>query len=183
MSSPDLSTALLLIVDMQPRFLAAVSDEDEVVRRCALALGAARFFDLPTALTEQVPDKLGATHPDLAALAPDERIFPKTAFSAFGCAKVGALIDELETNHLLLAGIETPICVYQTALAARERDMQVTVLSDAVGARRPEDGRTALEFLSRIGCHVLPTESVFYSLIADAGHPAFREFTQLVKEA
>ena len=84
-------------------------------------------------------------------------------------------------EHLLICGLETQICVYQTALDALRAGLHVTILSDAVGARRPADAAVCLDALGRAGAHVLPGETVFYALLGDVQHPFFKTYTQLVK--
>lgn len=178
----DLEDTLLLCVDMQPKFVAAVVAGHEVRRRCEFAVAAANGLGLSVAFTEQVPQKLGATSPELIDLAPRAPVWPKNTFSALADDGIrDALLRQRDVQHILLCGIETPICVYQTAIAALADDLQVTVLSDAVGARRPDDARVCLEALARAGAHVLPSETVFYALLREVGHPFFRAFTQLVK--
>ena len=173
---------LLLCVDMQPKFIAAVNGGARVQRRCEFAVAAAGGLGLPVAFTEQVPLKLGHTAAELLALAPRASVWGKTTFSALADTVIReALVTERNIKHVLLCGIETPICVYQTAIAAVAEGMQVTILSDAVGARRAEDARTCLDALSAGGVHVLPSETVFYSLLRDVSHPFFREYTKLVK--
>ncbi|WP_221028918.1 isochorismatase family protein [Actomonas aquatica] len=173
--------ALLLCLDMQGPFVGAVEGPAEVTRRCALALRAARGVGIATVLTEQAPEKLGPTIPEIASAAGDAPVLTKSTFSALATPAVAELIEELEIEHLLICGIETSICVYQTALEALNRDLAVTVLSDAVSARRPADAATALTALRGHGVHVLPLESVFYALLHDTSHPFFKSFTQLVK--
>jgi nicotinamidase-related amidase len=182
-SSPAIpDDTLLLCVDMQPVFIGVIEDGASVLNRCALAVAAAAGMGLPVAFTEQVPQKLGPTAPELIGLAPGAPVWGKTAFSALGDEAVRkALLDERGIRHLLLCGIETPVCVYQTAIAALAAGVEVTVLSDAVGARRPDDARTCLAALARSGAHVLPAETLFYSLLRDVSHPFFRAYTQLVK--
>jgi nicotinamidase-related amidase len=173
---------LLLCVDMQPKFIAAVVDGFEVRRRCEFAVAAASGLGIPVAFTEQVPHKLGSTAPELAEFAPRAAVWPKNTFSALADDGIrDALLRQRDVQHLILCGIETPVCIYQTAIAALADDMQVTVLSDAVGARRTEDARACLAALVRSGAHVLPGETVFYALLHDVGHPFFRTFTELVK--
>ncbi len=172
---------LLLCVDMQPRFLSAMNGSFRVQRRCEFAVAAAHGLGLPVAFTEQVPEKLGGTAPALLALAPHAAVRGKSTFSALADAAIRADVTERGYRHLLLCGIETPICVYQTAVDALASDLQVTVLSDAVGARRPDDARDCLAALARLGAHVLPAETVFYALLRDVTHPFFRSYTQLVR--
>ena len=173
---------LLLCVDMQPRFIAAVQDAARIRRRCEFAVAAAVGIGVPVAFTEQVPHKLGGTAPELIELAPQAATWGKNTFSALADEGIrDAVLRQRHVEHILLCGIETPVCIYQTAITALAEGLQVTVLSDAVGARREEDARTCLAALKHAGVHVLPAETIFYSLLHDAGHPYFRGYTQLVK--
>lgn len=176
------SDLLLLAIDLQPGLLATMDPAGLLARDCRFALAAAVGLGLPVAFTEQVPAKLGATPAALRAAAPSAPVWAKQSFSALGDDKIrAALLGPEGPRHLLLAGIETPICVYQTAIEALRADLTVTVLTDCVGARRPADAAAALDALARLGCHLLPAETVFYSLVQDAGHPFFRGLTALVK--
>jgi nicotinamidase-related amidase len=173
---------LLLCVDMQPVFIRAITDGPRIERRCAFAIAAAVGIGVPVAFTEQVPQKLGNTSPDLLDLAPQASVWGKLAFSALGDDGVcDAILRQRDVQHLLLCGLETPVCVYQTAMAAIREDLQVTVLSDAVGARRADDARDCLAALRHAGAQILPAETVFYALLHDVNHPFFRAYTQLVK--
>ena len=181
-STPTNPTAtLLLCIDMQPVFLKAIADGALVQRRCAFALAAAHGLGLPVIFTEQVPQKLGGTAPELRALAPAAPALGKTSFSALTDAAIQAAVTDSAAAHLLLCGIETPICVYQTTLDALRSGLQVTILADAGGARRPQDAQCCLSALVSAGAHVLPAETVFYALLASVQHPFFKTYTQLVK--
>lgn len=174
--------AFLLCIDMQPVFVNAIADGMSVQRRCEFAIAAAVGIGLSVAYTEQVPQKLGNTAQPLLDRAPLAPVWSKDTFSALGDAGVrDALMRHRDVQHLILCGIETPVCIYQTAIAALAASMHVTVLSDAVGCRRKDDGAAALAALAREGVHVLPSETVFYALLRDVHHPFFRPYTQLVK--
>lgn len=181
MTPPPPEDLLLLCLDLQPVFIRAMTDGAAVQRRCAFALQAATGLGLPVVFTEQVPAKLGGTAPELLALAPQAAVHAKDTFSAFGDERIRADLAARGTGHVLLCGLETPVCVYQTALAALGAGLQVTLLSDCVGARRPDDARVCLDALVRAGVHVLPSESVFYALLQGVSHPFFKTYTQLVK--
>lgn len=173
---------MLVCVDMQPVFIRAVANGEVVQRRCEFAVAAARGLGLPVLFTEQVPAKLGATAPTLRALAPDARVFGKKTFSALADESIrAAILEDSAIEHLLLCGIETSVCIYQTAIAALGQGLAVTILSDAVGARRSDDARVCLEALARSGAHILPSETVFYALLHDVDHAFFKPYTQLVK--
>jgi hypothetical protein len=163
-------------------FMRAIAEGGRVQRRCAFAIAAAVGIGVPVGFSEQVPQKLGGTAPELLALAPHASVWPKITFSAMADEGIrDALLRQRNVQHLIVCGIETPVCVYQTAMAALAEDMHVTVLSDAVGARRPDDAAACLAALARGGAHVLPAETVFYALLHEVSHPFFRAYTQLVK--
>ncbi|WP_309387168.1 isochorismatase family protein [Cerasicoccus frondis] len=179
---PPLPVALLL-VDWQSAFINVMPDGPAAARRAVLAAGAAQLLNIPVAITEHVPEKLGATRPMVREAAPEAPIFSKTAFSGLGAEGIITWLKDRNVQHLLLTGLETSICIYQTAVQAMAEQFDVTLLSDAVVQRRNEDRGPALETLRHAGAHILPTETVFYSLFGDSTHPRFREFTQLVKAA
>lgn len=173
---------MLICIDMQPVFVRVVAEGDRVQRRCEFAIAAARGLGLPILFTEQVPEKLGATAPELTTLAPTSVALGKKTFSALANPAIReAITQRHHAEHLLICGIETPVCVYQTVIAAIAAGLEVTILSDAVGARRPDDARICLDALARSGAHILPAETVFYSLLHDVTHPFFKAYTQLVK--
>ena len=184
-AQPDnqvLPTALL-VLDMQEAFLKSIAGAHALIDRCRFAAEAALLLKMTILYTEQVSEKLGPVIGELKALVPDARVFGKTDFSALQADGLLTCLCDEGIEHLLISGLETPICVYQTSLEAVEKGLSVTVLEDCVGCRRPEDGRSALGFLrTRTGCHVLPSETVFYSILNGADHPQFREFTSLVKK-
>lgn len=173
--------AALLAVDLQDTLLGMLprAAAAELGARAGLAISAASALGIPVLFTEQVPAKLGSTSAALRKLAPAASVFAKNTFSA-----APVVLDALRDNqieHVLLIGLETPICVYQSALGLIAEGFQVTVLSDAIGARRADDHAACLAALRHAGVHVLPTETVLYALLHDAGHPLFRTIVGLVK--
>ena len=176
------SGALLLCVDMQPVFLDEIADAKRILSRTAFSLEAARILGLNIAFTEQVPQKLGSTVPELLKLAPKAHQFGKSTFSALADDGIRDALRSLNVEHLILCGIETPICIYQTALDAIDNHFQVTILTDATGGRRPDDAAPCFDSLIRAGAYVLPSETVFYSILAGAHHPAFKTFNEAVKK-
>ncbi len=174
----------LLIIDFQDVFLKAMPDRERLLKRIRFALQAAELLGVSVAVTEQLPEKLGATTAELSELwDPNTPVFDKSAFSAMEADGLHRWIEANQIDHILIAGIETSICVYQTAIQALGEDIGVTLLSDCISERRPEDRAPVLEQLLAMDAHVLPSETIFYSLLGSAEHPKFREFTKLVKEA
>lgn len=183
MSDPTQHLGLLLI-DFQEVFLKALPDRERLLRRTRFALQAAELLGVCVAATEQLPEKLGATTDVLRSVwGPNTPVFEKSAFSALGAEGLHRWVEANQIDHLLLAGIESSICVYQTAVQALGEEIGVTLLADCISERRPEDRAPVLGQLLAMDAHVLPSETIFYSLLGDAGHPKFRTFTRLVKEA
>mgnify|MGYP001557386603 CR=1 FL=1 len=173
---------LLLCVDLQPIFIGVMSAPDQLVRRVSFAIEAAQGLNLPVVFTEQVPQKLGGTTPELLALVPQPTVLGKTAFSALGDATIRSALQQRTVQHLVICGLETPVCVYQTAVDALAAGYTVTVLSDAVSSRRENDAQVVLAALRHLGVKVLPAETFFYVQLGDAKHPFFKTYTQLVKK-
>ena len=182
MSNPSKHLGLLLI-DFQDVFLKEIPDRERLLKRSTFALKAAELLGVSVAVTEQIPGKLGATTEAISDYwEVNTPVFDKSAFSAFEAEGLQRWIESKQIDHLLLAGIETSICVYQTALQALGADIGVTVLSDCISERRLEDRAPVLEQLLSMDAHILPSETIFYSLIGSAEHPQFHEFNELVKK-
>jgi len=174
----------LLCIDMQDAFLNAIPDREALLRRCRFTIEAAKLLGVSVAATEQLPEKLGATHAELAERWPENTpVFPKSDFSALEAEGLHRWIEANQIDHLLLIGIEVPVCIYQTAVQALGDDLGVTLLSDCVSQRRPEDREAVFQQLLAMEAHILPAETIFYSLLGSADHPYFREYTKLVKAA
>ena len=172
----------LLVLDVQDVFLGVCANVDNFTLRTRFCVEVALLFNFPTLITEQRPEVLGTTTEKLAELATNTETVTKTGFSAFTEPATQTWIDKYSIHHILVIGLETPICVYQTALDAINQEIDVTLLSDAITCRRPSDAEVALAALRIHGAHVLPSETVFYSILRDSKHPLFKEFTRLVKK-
>jgi nicotinamidase-related amidase len=174
----------LLLIDFQEIFLKAMPDRERLLKRTTFALKAAELLGVSVAATEQLPEKLGATTEVLSDIwNANTPTFGKSAFSGLEAEGIQRWIEANQIEHILIAGIETSICVYQTAIQALGEDIGVTLLSDCISERRSEDRAPVLEQLLAMDAHVLPCETIFYSLLGSAEHPQFKAFTQLVKEA
>jgi nicotinamidase-related amidase len=180
---PSPASTLLLCLDMQPVFIRAVAGGSQVLRRCQFAVASAAGLGIPVAFTEQVPGRLGATDPALLSLVSEPEVHAKDSFSALPPGEENpGVVAGRGIKRLLVCGLETPVCVYQTAVDALGLGFDVTVLSDCVGARREADARTCLAALALAGAAILPAETVYYSILAGATHPFFRAYTELVKK-
>jgi nicotinamidase-related amidase len=166
----------LLVIDVQEKLLPAVRHPDALVRNVAFLLDAAKLLGVPALATEQYPRGLGPTVPELAGRLPVERP-AKTAFSCAGVADLPAA-----RSQVLLAGMETHVCVLQTGLDLLARGRGVWVAVDAVADRFRLDHDLALRRLERAGATLTTCETAVFEWLADAAHPRFRDVSRLIQD-
>ena len=171
------STSLLAVIDVQERLLAAMPDAERVVARCTRLAEAAALMDVRAVLTEQYPQGLGPTRPALAAKLPAPAA--KMTFSCCGCSAFDAALVP-DVTSVVLAGLETHVCVTQTALDLLARGLAVFVAVDAVASRHVIDHEVALRRLEGAGAVPTTTEAVLFEWCRSADHPRFREVRALV---
>jgi nicotinamidase-related amidase len=173
----DPASTLLAVIDIQERLAAVVPDCDRLIQRTVRLAKAAEILGVRRALTEQYPKGLGPTVPDLVACMPAAE--EKIAFSAAGCGCL-AVAPAAGCESVVLAGLETHICILQTALELLERGVRVFVAVDAVGSRYAIDHETALRRLELAGVVPVTTESLLFEWCRGADHARFREVRNLV---
>lgn len=177
----DADKSVLLLVDVQPTFLGAILDADRVARRAEFLARSAAALGIPVFATEQNPERMGGT---LDALLPFAAEPPagKMAFSCSGCEMFGHEFGSgRPPRHVILAGIETHICVTQTALELLAAGHVPFVAADAVGSRSQDRHELGLRRVETAGAIVAHSESVVYEWMRGADHPKFREVLGLVK--
>jgi nicotinamidase-related amidase len=166
--------ASLMVVDVQEGFR-AYDTFDEVARACAKLIEAARILDIPRLVSEQYPKGLGPSAPELGL--DGETVIEKTVFSAVRADGFGLN----GRDQVVVCGIETHVCVSQTAHDLLQRGIEVHVPADAVGSRHELDYRWGLERLDRAGAVVTTVESVLFELLGRAGTPEFKQVQALIK--
>lgn len=178
---PTCRSSVLIVVDLQPTFLKAIPDEAAIRHRTEFLARIGKLLDVPVWATEQNVGRMGGTDPELAncLTAP---AFPKMAFSCRECAGLASALAESGRNQAVLVGIETHICVSQTAHHFLERGLSVAVCADAVGARTEDRHHLGLERMRQAGAAIVHTESIAYEWLQTAEHPRFREALALVKQ-
>ena len=176
------STFGFVLIDAQDSILAKIQKKGSFLQSIIIVIQASRIFNLPLLVTEQVPHKLGKTSKSLLPYLEGINRFAKSTFSIFGSSKFVAHLETLKIRHLILLGVETPICVYLSAIEALKAGYEVTILSDCVGARRRNDEEVALFKLERAGCHIIPLESFLYGYLKTSEHPHFREISKLISD-
>ena len=178
----DARQSVLFVVDIQTRLAPAIADADAVIARTAILLTAAARLDVPIVVSEQYPQGLGHTDARLLPLPESAAIMPKTASRPLGDPRHRAPISrELGRRQVVLAGMETHVCVLQTALASKAHGYEVAVAADAVGSRHPERKQRGLERMRDAGVAIVDSEMVVFEWLADAGSPAFKELSRLIR--
>jgi nicotinamidase-related amidase len=170
----------LLVIDVQDKLLPLIPDAPALVRNIAFLIDGARLLEMPVQATEQYPRGLGATVAELARRLPERP--DKVAFSS--CA-VPAVVEQFHRGarpKVVLAGIETHVCVQHTALDLLALDFRVYIPVDAVSARGRLDHEVALRRLEQAGAILTTSEACVFEWIGGAGHPQFKAMSRLVQD-
>lgn len=171
--------SLLLIIDVQERLAPAMDNPREVINGCADLIGVAKRLDIPFIITEQYPKGLGRTMIDLRKEAGEDACYFEKLEFACGCNS--AIFDEIKKygkKQIIIAGIETHICVLQTALQLQQLGYEVFVVANACSSRRPVQNIMALQRLMRNNVDVVTTEMVFFEWLEKAGSEVFKEISR-----
>ena len=174
---------VLIVVDIQDRLLSAMpqKQQEHIQKSVMTLLKAADALTLPVVVTEQYPKGLGHTNSDIQALLPGNTpIHEKTAFSAW---QVDAFVETLKSSQcqqVFLTGMETHICILQTALDLLKQGYEVFVIEEAVCSRHKEKHQNALSRLREAGAIITNVESLLFECLGDAKHPEFKTLSKLI---
>ncbi|MDR3688376.1 MAG: isochorismatase family protein [Fimbriimonas sp.] len=178
----DPGQSALLIIDIQPVLNKTIFEADRVLSRSAFLIKMANLLDIPVLATEQNPFRMGQLEPSLSLLVRSELIFSKMAFSAAGSSEFLDALALTGRKQVVLVGIETHICVSQTAHDLQRLGYQVVVCPDGVSARSLERHKLGMERIRDAGIVPAHTESVAYEWLGSAAHPEFKSALSIVKE-
>ena len=170
--------SVLVVIDVQEKLMPVIANSERVLENVVRLLRFAEIIGLPVILTEQ--EKLGDTLVEVLEARPHLQAIRKLDFDCFGCEEFVDEIRRLGKRTLILAGVETHICVAQTALHAAPHHT-VHVVSDATSSRTEENWRVALDRMHQAAVVITSTEMVIYELLRRAGTDEFRAVLPLVK--
>ncbi|MFZ0306653.1 MAG: hydrolase [Candidatus Sulfotelmatobacter sp.] len=173
----------LIVVDIQEKLLPPIFQKEQLVRNSQLLIRAASVLKIPAIVSTQYAKGLGATVPEIASLLPETEAIDKDRFSCFGSEAFCTLLKRLPGNRntLLLCGMESHICVMQTALGALREGYLVHVASDAVSSRTEWNWKIGLERMRAAGAVISSTEMMIYELMRSSASPAFKEMLPHLK--
>jgi nicotinamidase-related amidase len=178
----DAAKSVFVIIDVQEAFRNAIGDFALIASNIARAVNGFQILDVPMIVTEQYPAGLGRTTEEILLTLPDDLVaIEKTAFSAFGSDEFREKIATLGVEQVILSGIETHVCVNQTAHDLLDLGLSVHLLTDCVGSRFEHDKRAGLKKMRSSGVISSSIEMALFELMRDAKHPKFKEIQALIK--
>jgi nicotinamidase-related amidase len=174
----------LIVVDIQQKLLPPIFNKEMLVKNAQLLVRLAKTLSIPIMMTTQYSKGLGATVPEVSSLLPDVAAIDKLEFGCFGSDVFRSGLKALpgSRNTLLLCGMETHICVMQTALGALNDGYLVHVASDAVSSRTEWNWRIGLDRMRSAGAGISATEMMMYELLRCSGTAQFREMLTYLKD-
>ncbi len=176
----DRNKALVLVVDVQEKLVPAMWNFGPVEKYCVAMIRAARDLRVPVMATEQYPKGLGPTIPTVREFLPGPPLV-KMHFSCAADLEFSVALAATGREQVILVGIESHVCVYQTARDLVERGYEVHVCADAVTSRLEEHRRIALEQMRDLGAVVTSAETAIFDLLHASGTPEFKRVSAYVR--
>ncbi|WP_052043912.1 MULTISPECIES: isochorismatase family protein [unclassified Prochlorococcus] len=176
----DSNKTALVLIDFQEKLIQGVNNKDKVLFNINRLIDIFKIIDLEIFITEQNPDKLGKTVSEV--LGVDK--FRKYSKMGFSCTQSDELIRELKENkiiNLLLCGVETHVCIFQSAIMLNSKGINVHVVADASGSRKEFDHNIAIERLRSLGITITSTEMAIFEMCKTANHKEFKRISAVIK--
>jgi len=172
----------LAVIDIQENLLPSIFEKERLLRNAQLLVRLANLLPMPVIISTQYAKGLGRTVPEIIALLPEANPVDKLEFGCFGnrefCSTVNTLAGR---NTLLLCGMESHICVMQTALGALNQGLNVHVAADAISSRTELNWKLGLNRMQAAGAVISSTEMMIYELLNKSGTAAFKEMLKYLK--
>jgi nicotinamidase-related amidase len=171
---------VLMVIDIQERLVPAMPYGQEAIQNTNILISVSNKLNIPIIITEQYPKGLGRTASEVSSYFEEAEVYEKITFS--GCTdEVTAALKRLGKKKIIIAGMETHVCVFQTARDLLAHDYHVFVVRDAVCSRTTGNHLNGLSLMSVMGAVITNTETVFFDLMKKAGTPLFKELSKLIK--
>ncbi len=190
----DSSKSLFVCIDIQEKLLNAMAHKQELLKNANILLQGAQSLQSRILITEQYPKGLGKTDSALSfqeiqdftqvnahSSIPQCKVMEKISFSIFGDTHIRQLIQSLQIKSLIFFGIESHICVLQSAIYALKAGFDVWVIEDALSSRSEQNHINAVRLLSSLGAKISNTESILFGAMLDSKHKSFKTISALVK--
>ncbi len=172
---------ILLLVDIQKKMLELCTDADLVRKNTHALIDIARISEIPVIFSEHNAEKLGGFLPELMQKVPNSSALNKLEFSCFENENLSRAVRETSRKTLIIAGIETHVCIFHTGAHGIRLGYQVHVISDAVSSRSQHNKEIGLQRLERAGAVISSSEMAIFELLNRAGTPEFRKVLPIIK--
>jgi len=171
----------LIIIDIQEKLTQLMYRKESLLENAQKLIKGIQVLEIPIIVTEQYPKGLGPTIPEIAALFPDFKPLPKVAFSCCGDEGFQRELLAVDRRQILICGIETHVCVYQTTVDLLASGYEVEVVADVVSSRIDENREIALQRMRDEGAGITSVEMALFELMRVAEGPKFKEVSRIVK--
>jgi len=172
---------VLVVVDVQGKLSRLMHEKEKLFENLRKIIDGAQILENPIILTEQNPEGLGRTIPEIADLLPDVQPVSKFSFSCYGEKGFVEKLEALKRKQVLIVGIESHVCVYQTAMDLLGAGYEVQVVADAVSSRTAENRELGLEKMKSEGAKLTGVEMALFELLRVAEGVKFKGILKVVK--
>jgi len=173
--------SLLVVIDIQGTLAQKMHNKSLVIENLKKMIKGAQILNVPILVTEQIPQKLGPTLPEIAELFANFQPIPKASFSCYGEPEFMKKFNAIGRKQILLTGIEAHVCVYQTALELINLGCEVHLLADCISSRTAENKLISIERMKTEGIKLTTAEMALFELMKIAEGNTFREVVKIVK--
>lgn len=170
-----------LVIDIQERLFPVMSNKAELLKNCEILVAGLGELNIPTIVSQQYTKGLGETLPEIKAKIENFEYIEKKEFSCFDNAEIGNKLKELDAKNIIICGIESHVCVLQTAVDLKAAGLNPIVVMDCVSSRSEANLELAKERFRAEGIMMTSYESILFELTRSAGAPEFRAISKLVK--
>jgi nicotinamidase-related amidase len=177
----DVAKTVLIVIDVQERLFPVIYQKENLISNLQKLIKGIQTLEIPIMVTEQYPQGLGPTIPEIASLLTDVSPVPKTSFSCCGDEKFLQALCSLHRKRVLVCGMESHVCVYQTVSDLITAGYETYVVTDAISSRTPENRQIGFDMMGRCGAYLTSTEAVLFELLRVAGGEKFRKIRDIVK--
>jgi len=177
----QINDCVLIVIDIQGRLAHLMYEKQQLFENLQKIIKGIKLLNVPLIWNEQIPDKLGSTVAEIKEVLSDFQPLPKVSFSCCGNPLFNEKLQALNRKQVLLVGIETHVCVYQTALDLINSDYEVHVLADAVSSRTLENKLIGLQKMEKAGAEITSVETALFELLKIAEGAEFKEIIKIVK--
>jgi len=177
----EIEKSCLVVIDVQGKLANLMHNKEPLFANIGILIKMANALQIPILWCQQNPRGLGATLAQLAELLGNNEPIDKFSFSCCGDEKFAGQLKNIGRKQFILCGIETHVCVYQTAMDLLDKDYEVNLVADAVSSRSAENKQIALERLTAEGAYLSSVEMTIFELLKTAKHPKFKELAKLIR--